>query len=203
MFLLFSIFIFDLVSVSLSPFEFYLFLCRICCFTSCLRYFIYYHFYYQLSREIFWPKNVGQRPKVSFFFLLDTSIYVLFFFFTIIILYGAMFYVLLNSCFDLLSVSLKIADSSVFGTLRRVSFPAKLVAGGLKLGKKWGLGCSKNIMPSASVLRCFQLSWSILLLPSFVLIYLWILWIFYFTNYYFITCTGNPGRLMSWSFLKK
>ena len=125
------------------------------------------------------------------------------FFFTIIILYGAMFYVLLNSCFDLLSVSLKIADSSVFGTLRRVSFPAKLVAGGLKLGKKWGLGCSKNIMPSASVLRCFQLSWSILLLPSFVLIYLWILWIFYFTNYYFITCTGNPGRLMRWSFLKK
>ena len=112
MLLLFSIFIFDLVSISLSPFEFYLFLCRICCFISCLRYFIYYHFYYQLSREIFWPKNVGQRPKVSFFFLLDTSIYVLIFF-IIIILYGAMFYVLLNSCFDLLSVSFNKSQTAV------------------------------------------------------------------------------------------
>ena len=38
---------------------------------------------------------------------------------------------------------------NVFETLWQVSFLARFAACGLKLGKKWGMGCSRNIMLSA------------------------------------------------------
>ena len=40
---------------------------------------------------------------------------------------------------------------NVFGTLWRVSFLAKFVDGGLELGKRCGLGCSKSIALSGKV----------------------------------------------------
>ena len=45
---------------------------------------------------------------------------------------------------------------NVFGTLWRVSFLDKFVAGGLELGEKRGLRCSKNMLSAMVCLRVFD-----------------------------------------------
>ena len=114
------------------------------------------------------------------------------------------FQILLNSCFNTLSVFYNISRSGCIWNNVAVSFVAKFIAGCFEHGKKSGLGCSRNVMFPAMVCWCvfkFQescISNFYLFKPSFCeLVYT------KFSKYYLITCIRNPVGLLGWSFLQK
>ena len=83
---------------------------------------------------------------------------------------------------------------NVLGTLWRVSLLTKFVADGLELGKKWGVGCSRNIMLSAMV------CWGVFSFQGVLYNYFLSFLAFFCFNLYIgnflttITCIKNPFR---------
>ena len=97
---------------------------------------------------------------------------------------------------------------NVSGKTVTVSFLAKFIADCLKRVKKTcqvycGL-LQRHYALCDGVLVYIQLSWSlVLLIFNFFSPLLFKLVYREFLNYYFITCIGNPARLLGWSFLQK
>ena len=160
---LFSLLSFHFIFIFYSPTSFtftlpILFdLYYICCFISCLFYCIYYHFI-----SLFIPHNpLSQKCRVKtnrFIHFSSRHIW------KQVLLFLFLFWLLLfkETCFKFYLIAVLICYLHFIIHCRAHmplehwsrSFLAKLLAGCLELGKKWGLGYYRNIMLSAMVCWC-------------------------------------------------